>query len=194
MHRNIGLLIGAFLMVNVLGCSQGMKLDKYETKDPEIGVSLLYPSGWRPSEDRGSIEKYYKVMFVEPKGAAGQLRLSAISFTAMKRADMPENIMNPKDAANIRIAKLGKHKDFMLLSKGSLKICGTEAADAVYSYKTLDRPLPAAGNFIGVKERYVVFEKNDKFYSIKLFCQEDAYAGLDKVFDRMIKSVKFLPN
>ncbi len=193
MTRNIALLTGAVLMMSIFGCSQGIKLERYETKDPEIGVSMLYPKGWSHSEDRGSREKYYKVIFIEPKDTAGRKLFSIISVSAVKKSDMPETIRRLSAAAEDQLAKFGKMKDFRLMAKKETKVTGENAIDTAYYYMLPDMPLPVEGKFIGVKERAVILEKGDRFYFIKMFCQEDIYASLDKVFDRVLKSIKFLP-
>lgn len=192
MPRNILLIAGAFLMVNIFGCSDGFKYDRYENKDPAIGVSMLYPSGWKVSEDRGSGDKYFSAIFIEPKETPNRSRLSAISVLAVKRSNMPISVKDLETAAANQIAKNEKSKDFNLLSKKAVKILGAEAVELVYKYKTLDTPLPMRGNFVSMEERVLILEKSGKFYFIKLFCQENVFAALDKRFSRVLRSLKFI--
>ncbi|HOX09857.1 MAG TPA: hypothetical protein PLA52_04355 [Candidatus Omnitrophota bacterium] len=180
-------------MMSIFGCSQGIKLERYETKDPEIGVSMLYPKGWSHSEDRGSGEKYYKVVFIEPKDTAGRKLFCIISVSAVKKSDMPGSIRRLSDAAEDQLAKFGKMKDFRLLAKKETKVAGEKAVDATYYYMLPDMPILVEEKFIGVKERAVILEKGDKFYFIRMFCQEDIYASLNGMFGRVLKSIKFLP-
>lgn len=185
------LTIGVFIMFNLFGCgSPGGKFDKYQSKDPNIGISMLYPSGWTYSEDRGAIEKYASVLFLEPVGKDKHLRRSSISVKVVKKFEMQRNLFEVAAVADDLIEKVSKLKDFKLVEKKDLKLLGEKAADMVFSYKTLDKPLPIVGNFIPVEERNIILIKNGKFYFITLRCQEEAFAGLNKIFSYIAKTIK----
>lgn len=178
-------------MMNVIGCSDGFKYDKYENKDPAIGISMLYPSGWKISEDRGSGGKYFNALFIEPKEVSGRSRLSAISALAVRKSDMPLTIKDIESAAADQITKNENSQGFILLSKKAVKIYGTKAIELSYKYKTLDMPLPIKGNLVDMEERVLILEKNGKYYFIRLVCQEDIFPVLDKRFNRVLRSIKF---
>jgi len=185
------LAIGVFIMFNLFGCSSpGEKFDKYQSKNPDIGISMLYPSGWTYSEDRGAIEKYAIVLFLEPTGKNGHLRRSSISVKVVKKFDMPQNLYEAAAVADDLIEKVSKLKDFKLVGKKDSKLLGAKAVDVVFSYKTLDKPLPLIGNLVPARERDIIILKNGKFYFITLSCQEEAFAGLNKIFSYVAKTIK----
>ena len=184
------LAIGVLIMFNLLGCSPGRKFDRYQSKDPDIGVSMLYPSGWEYSEDRGSIEKYACVLFLEPVGKSKHSLRSSIMVKVVKKSDMPDNLSEAGAAADDFMGKASKLRDFKFISRKGSKLFGEKAEDMVFSYKAFNKPLPNIGGFVSAEERDVVVIKNGKCYSISLVSQKDAFEGLDKVFSYVVKTIK----
>lgn len=193
--RNIGMknwlaiIAGVFIMMNICGCSDGFKYSRYSSKDPELNLTIDYISGWRYIEHRGENNVNANVLFFEDKG--GDVFKAKVSLNAI---DISKSKIRPttieKLADSISAATL-KFEGSQVLSRSKMKFLGTDAIDLLFSYKALDRIYVVNPKLIPVKERMIIFEKGDRFYTIRYENREEDFNKLSKAFDHMIRTLRF---
>lgn len=189
MNSWLTIIAGVFVMMNICGCSDGFKYSRYSSKDPELNLTIDYISGWRSIEHRGENNMNASVLFFEDK--AGNVFKAKVSLTAI---DISKSKIKPTTidrlADSISAATL-KFEGSKVLSRSKIKFLGTDAVELLFSYKTLDRIYVVNSKLIPAEERMIIFERGDKFYTIRYENREEDFEKLSKAFDHMIRTLRF---
>lgn len=182
-------IAGVFLMMNVCGCSDGFKYSRYSSKDPELNLTIDYISGWHCIEHRGENNVNANVLFFEDK--AGDIFKAKVSLNA---GDISKSRISPPTieaiADNISASML-KFEGSKALSRSKIRLLGTKAVDLQFSYKALDRIYSVNPKLIPVKARMIIFERGDKFYTVRYENREKDFENLSKAFNHMIRTLRF---
>ena len=182
-------IAGVFLMMNVCGCSDGFKYSRYSSKDPELNLTIDYISGWHCIEHRGEKNENANVLFFEDK--AGDIFKAKVSLNA---GDISKSRISPPTieaiADNISASML-KFEGSKALSRSKIRLLGTKAVDLQFSYKALDRIYSVNPKLIPVKARMIIFERGDKFYTVRYENREKDFENLSKAFNHMIRTLRF---
>lgn len=179
-------------MVNFFGCS-GVKFEKYSSKDPLINITMDYISGWQNDEVRGSYNSYAQVMFFPfKKGEKGPRTIITVTVRDISKVEF--NPLTAEAAVGDLLAKRMQFKKSRVLSKSKMKLLNTEAIAIELSYLTLENLLSVNSKLIPVKEKVIIFKKNNNFYFLRY---ENSAEGFDKyssAFMHMVKTIKIKDN
>lgn len=184
------LMIGVMVMVGYYGLAGGLKYEKYSSKDPELGITMDYISGWRHSEHRGSFDSYAHVLFYEPK-REGKDYKAGMAVTAQKESKVEFRPLTIETAADDLLKKRMQFKEAKLLSRSKTKLLGEAAVDIRLAYRKLDKLYSVDAKLIPVKERVVIFKRGNKFYTLRYDNTEEEFKKLDSAFTHCIKSLRF---
>jgi len=184
--KNISLAIGAFIMLNIFGCS-GVKFNKYISKDSQINLSMDYISGWQYNETRGSLNSYAQVMFFQFK--KGQKSSRAIMELTVKDASrMQPAALSLDAAAGDLLEKRMKFKDAKLLSKSTMRLLNTDAIAMELSYLTLENLLNVKSKLISIKEKIIIFQLKNNFYFLRYENSGKEFDKYNSAFMHMVKT------
>jgi len=187
--RGLLLTIGVFSMLIHSGCS-GMKYERYVSNDPEFDVIVDYIAGWGHSEQKGSYDSFTQVVFTGPRNKIkGPVAIMVV--TVEKSGKVSFSPLNVEGLAEDLVNKRLKHKDAQLISKTEAHIAGIEAKDILLSYRTLDKIDALDAKLVPMKESAVVFQKGDKFYTLRYVSMEKNFPVFEKAFSHMVDSLKF---
>jgi hypothetical protein len=179
-------------MVNLFGCS-GVKFEKYSSKDPLINISMDYISGWQYDETRGSYSSYAQVMFFPFK--KGQKSPKTIMVVTVKDSSRMEfTPLTVEAAADDLLAKRMQFKEARVLSKSKMKLLNTEAIAIELSYLTLGNLLSVNSKLIPVKEKVIIFKKNNNFYFLRYENSAEEFDKYSSAFMHMVKTIKIKDN
>lgn len=189
LNKYFCMLIGAIIMTNITGCS-GMKFDRYESKDPLIGVIMDYPSGWQYRETRGSYGSYSQAQFFPDDGKykGHQPTMVLTVRDESKTGFRPATI---ETAAEDIMAKRRSFKSMQVLSKSKKRLPGADAIFIEISYLNLENILRADSQLALFNEKIVIFKKDKKFYFLRYENLADRYDEYKKAFDNTVRSIKF---
>lgn len=184
------IIIGAIAMFNLFGCSSNVKYEKYSSKDSEINIAMDYISGWLYSEHRGSYNSYAQVLFYE-KGDEKKIFKAGISVNVRDISKLETRPATIEAVADDLKSKRMKFKDSMLVSNGNLKVSGENAIVMDFSYKTLDKLYDVTAKLIPVKEKIVIFKKDNKLYTVRYENTAEDFKGFEKAFSHILNSIIF---
>lgn len=184
----MAVLIGAILMVNNFTSQDSFEYEKFSSKDSELNISMEYIAGWSANEQRGSHNSYAQAIFVEPMEAEG-FKATMVAYVQRNEKAQFEPV-SLKGAEDDLISRRLKFKDAKVVSNSKLKLLNTEAVDIELSYKMLDKLYQTDAKLIEVKERVVIFAKNDKFYTLRYSNRAEEFEKLDKAFYHCLKSLE----
>lgn len=178
-------------MVAIAGCSQqGFKFERYSSKDADLDITLDYISGWKVNEQKGSFDSFSQVVFLESE--RGEKTLPAVIVLTVKRESKVKFSPKTIDAAYTDIVNKRKNfKDSKVLSESKIKLLGEDALEFELSYRALDLPESLKAKLVPMRERVIVFKKNDKFYILRY---ENFAVDFDKfnpAFSQIIKTMQF---
>lgn len=178
-------------MVSMAGCSQqGFKLERYSSRDSELDISLDYIPGWKINEQKGSFDSFSQVVFLESN--RGEKTLPSMIVLTVKRESKVKFSPKTIDAAYADIVNKRKNfKDSKVLSESRMKLLGTEAVEFELSYRALDLPESLKAKLVPMRERVVIFKKNDKFYILRYENFAADFERLNPAFSQIIKTLKF---
>lgn len=181
-------MIGVIYMSSFYGCSGVFKYEKYSSKDPEIAIAMDYVSGWLYSESRGSGGSYAQVIFYEPVRKDKNLKAGMIVNV---QQSSKANAVGVESFADTLLSKRQKLNSMKLLSRSSDKLFGLYAVIIELSYKTLDKLNAADAKLIPVKEKIIILERNNRFYTFTYINTEAEYAKFLDAFGHGLKTLKF---
>ena len=177
-------------MFSSYGCSGNLKYERYSSKDIEINISMDYISGWLYSEHRGSNDSYAQVIFYELAKKDKTSRVG-MAVTVEKSSKVRFQPLTLEAMADDLLNKRLKFKDARILSKVNTSLFDTEALDIELSYKTLDKLYSADAKLIPVKERIIIFKRNDRFYTLRYENTEEEFNKFAQAFTHCIGTLKF---
>lgn len=176
------------IMVNLFGCS-GEKFEKYSSQDPLINITAEYIAGWKHDETRGSYNSYAQVMFFPFK--EGQISPRAlIAVTVRDQSKLGFTPPTAEAALADLLAKRMQFQEAKVLSQSKMKLLGTEAMVIELSYLTLENLLKMDSKLVLVKEKVIIFKKDDYFYFLRYEAQSKDYNKFSSAFTRMVHSIK----
>ena len=184
------LLLGVMCMINTYGCAEGFKYERYSGNDPELNFTLDYISGWLHSEQTGSKNSFYQVVFYEPAGK-DQLSMVSMTVTVEKSQNLEINPLTLDTKAEDILSRRLKFKDAQIVSKDKKNILGLPAWDIKLSYQTLNKPYSINAKLLPVMERIIIFKRKDKFYTLRYENKVEEFDKFSKAFDRLVNSLKF---
>lgn len=192
LEKYLCLIAGVILMVNLFGCS-GVKFEKYTSKDPLINITIDYISGWQCNETRGSSNSYAQAMFFP--FIKGQKSPRAIMVVTVKDSSKI-NLTPPtvEAAAEDLLTKRMQFKDAKVLSKSKMKILDTEAMVLDLSYLTLENLLNVDSKLTPVKEKVIIFKKNNNFYFLRYENSAEEFDKYNSAFAHIVNTIKIKDN
>lgn len=185
----IFLLSGVICMLNSCSYVDGFKYARYSGKDPELNLTVDYISNWISREHKGPNNSYVSVLFFEDTKDKDFKARMVVTVSGILQNDVKPLSLDEK-ADNLVTGRL-KFKDANLLSKSKTILYGLEAMDIVMGYKAMNKLNSTDGKLIPVKEKMVIFNKNNKLYFLRY---EGSLADFNKylpAFTHMLKSLKF---
>lgn len=175
-------------MIGRYGNFGGLKYESYSSKDPELNITMDYILGWDYKEHRGSYGSYAQVIFIEPKKEQGLK--THIVVTVKKSSKVKFKPLTIEAMWEDLLAKRLKLKDTKVLSKSNRKLLNTKAIDIELAYKTLDKLYRVDAELIPVKERIIIFEKGEKFYTLRYMNREEEFKKFERAFYHCIKTLR----
>ena len=184
------ILVGVVGMIVFNLKKDSFSYERFISKDAELNIEMDYLSGWRYSETRGAFDSYVEVKFIGPQRESGIF--SAIMTVLAKRSSKveskPANIDTMAD--EWEKGRL-KFKSSKVISRSKTKIHNQEGIDLELSYMTLDKFDQLDAKLIPVKERIVIFKKDNKFYVARYLNIAEEFDKFDKAFYHCVKSINF---
>jgi len=179
-------------MVNLFGCS-GVKFEKYSSKDPLINISMDYIKGWQYSETRGSYGSYAQVMFFQfKKGEKGSRVIMEVTVKDSSKIQLAP--LTLQKVVDDLLAKRMMFKDAKVLSKSNMSLLNTDAIMIELSYLTLENLLSVNSKLIPVKEKVIIFKKNNNFYFLRYENSAEEFDKYSSAFMHMVKTIKIKDN
>ena len=183
LHTQIGvtivLLAGGILMANQSGNCGGVGYKEYSSEDTELNIKMDYIAGWEYREHRGSHGSYAQVQFY---GAAQGAVAPSIIVTVEKVSDVDFSPLTVEAMAEDLINKRLKLEDSKVLSRMETTLLDMPAMDITFAYKQKDRLRSLNFNMILFKERVVVVQKGDRFYTLRYVNPEQTYEEFEQDF------------
>jgi hypothetical protein len=187
--KKLALIIGVIFMANLAGCKGFFKYAKYESKFPELGITVDYPQGWIYKDSRDPKGKFGQVLFIEDK--KGDFLKGSFWILATTDPKIEAKPATVDSLASERIAKRLNYKDSRLVSDSPIVIDGGKGRDIVFSYKTFEKIQSFGAGLLLAKERTVIFKRKDRFFIISYENAEKNFRQFDPAFSHMLKSIKF---
>jgi len=184
------LMLGAIIMVYFSGCAGGIKYDKYSNDDPNLNLSMDYISGWAHDVQYGSHGSFVQVVFVEPM-RKGREYPGMMVVTVRGKSNLK---IEPPTIEGIRddiVKKRFYFKEPKLLSKSNTKYLSQEAIEVLLSYTAINSFDKLNARFVPIKERIVILERGDKFYTIRYENMAGNFDAYSEAFTHIVKSIKF---
>ena len=166
----------------------GMKYEQYSSKDPELNLTMDYIAGWRYIESRGSYNSYAQVQFLGP---LQQDFAPSFAVTMEPRLKVKFRPLTIEGLANDLVVKRMKLKEAEVLSRSKIKLSGLDAIDITLAYKKPDKLRSIDAKFVPFKERVVIFQKQDKFYSAQYVNPTREFSRFARQFSHCLKTIKF---
>ena len=184
------LTMGAMVvMLNFSGCSENVKYEKYSSKDPALGITVDYISGWKAAEQTGAYGSFTQTVFYEPSIANKPLK--AMMVVTVEPSDKIK-ISSPT-LEKVELDLVGrrmKFKDSKVMSKTGFDICGEKGIDIKMSYRALDNIESIKGKLMPVAEHVIMFKKGEKFYTLRYENLSSEFDKYDKAFYHCARSLK----
>ena len=182
--------LGAILMIFFSGCSGGMKYEKYSAVDPKLNLSMEYIKGWTCTVQYGSLDSFVQAVFCEPGKDGIFAGIMAVTVKDSSKAGFSPKTIDGMLEDLIR--RHMKYNSAKVVSKTRRNILGEDAFDVKFSYRSLNSFESAKAKIVPMKERVIIFKKDDKFYSIRYETLAENFNKYEKAFDHIVKSIKFL--
>jgi hypothetical protein len=185
------LTLGVIIMVYLSGCAGGIKYDRYSNTDPSLNLSMDYILGWEHDVQYGSRGSFVQVLFIEHM-PEGKTYAGMMVVTVKDRSKLKLETPTIEGIKDDIIEKRFHFKEPKLLSAAKTKFLGREAIEFTLSYTALDSFNKLSAKFVPIKERIIIFERNDKFYIIRYENLADDFDKYSKAFDHIVRSIKFI--
>ncbi|MCG8430822.1 MAG: hypothetical protein MJA29_06600 [Candidatus Omnitrophica bacterium] len=180
-------VILSFLFV-ISSCAQqpDMASEMYTSTEPQLSFSLDYPAGWKHSEQRGSTEEFFQVVFY-PAADAGVSGKPTLVITAL-----PVDVQENKDLTGFLknlLKKRSGFKDFAYLAEPEVIASGKKLPCALIVYSRLIHPKKQGTERI--KEQLVALRRNSYFFVIRYENTEPAFAAHRDILEKAVSSFVF---
>jgi len=181
-------------MVNSYGCAKAPdNFQKYSSNDPELNISLDYISGWLHAEQKGANGSFNQVVFYKPKvdkKDTSKVAMMVVTVEPISKMTLEEKTL--QSVTDYLIAKRMKFQSAKVISRSDINIKNfkmSAAVELLLSYRTLDKLYVANSKLIMFKERIVIFQYQDKFYTLRYENKEEEFDKFNKAFSRLIDSL-----
>jgi len=179
--------IGGIFMANQYGSSDDSMYKEYSSEGPELNITMDYISDWRYQEHRGSYSSYAQVQFygtvkegIAPSFVITVERSSKVAFQPLTIEAMADDL----------IKKRMHFEDAQVVSKSDAELLGAPAIDMTLTYKQLDQLRTIDAKTIPFKERIMIFQKDDKFYTLRYLNPQQAYEEFEQAFLHCIGTLR----
>lgn len=176
-------------MINTYGCaSPADSFQKYSSVDPELNIALEYLSGWVYSEQKGTTGSFAQVVFYRPQKNLSRIAMVVTVSPVAKMTLTDKSLLAVVDSL---ISKRMKFADAKVLKKSTLNIknLNVDATEILLSYKTLNSFYSVKSKLIILKERVVIFEYQNKFYTLRYEAKDSEFGRFDQAFSHLIDSL-----
>ena len=167
-HMHIGITVmivaGGILMANHSGNCGDLGYKVYSSEDLELNIEMEYIADWAYREHRGSHGSYAQVQFY---GIAHGPVAPSIIVTVEKSLNVDFRPLTVEAMADDVISKRLKLEDSKVLSRLETTLLDMPAVDITFAYKQKDRLRSLNFNMVPFKERVVVVQKGDRFYTLR---------------------------
>lgn len=189
--KTILLIMGVTIyMFNFSGCSGTIKYEKYSGRDPLLGITIDYVSGWAAAEQTGAYGSFAQAVFYEPK--IENKPLKAMMVVTVERVDKVKLASPTLEKMELDlVGRRMKFDDSKVVSKAGFSVLGEEGVDIKMSYRALDNNIDSMkAKLVPVTERVVMFKKADKFYTVRYENISSDFDKYDRAFYHCAKSLK----
>lgn len=184
----IAMMTGGVAMVPCYGDSGNITYEQYSSKDSELNLVMDYVAGWRYNEHRGSYGSYAQVQFYgdvkgdfAPSFVVTVKRSSKVDFEPLTIQGMADDI----------IAKKMKLKGAEVLSRGQAELSGgVPAMDISLAYQKPDELRSLDPEWIPFRERIIIFQKDDKFYTLRYMNPQEEFDAFEGAFLHCVKTLR----
>jgi len=184
------IILGAILMISFSGCSGKMKYERYAATDPKLNLSMDYISGWTHKVQYGSLDSFVQVVFYAP----GRKNNTFEGMMVVTVRDSSKAGFSPRTIDGMLsdlIRKYMKYDSAKVVSKTRKDILGEDAFTIEFSFRSLNSFDSKKAKIVPMKERIVIFQKDDKFYTIRYEILAENFDKYEKAFAHIVKSIKF---
>jgi hypothetical protein len=186
----IVIIMGAVIMCMSCGCSNNQQYARYESNSPAFDIIFEYVAGWDRAEQKGSHGSFIQAALYEP--AAGQKTIRANMVVTIEPAAKLQIEPGTIEAyAQDLISRRMHFKNAKAVSKKTAGCAGQPAIELVLEYRVLDNPESLNAVYVPVKERIVIFKKNDAFYILRYAHDTNKFNTFAKAFEHMLASIQF---
>ena len=181
---------GGMIMSNHDGSCSGSRYEAYSSQDPEINVTMEYPSGWQYQEHRGSYGSYAQVQFY---GEVQDGFAPSIVLTVEREEKVSFAPLTLEGMADDLAGKRMKLAEAQILSKTNTTILDVPAVDMTWTYKQPRELYSIDLTQIGFQERMIIFQKDGRFYTLRYVNPQAVFADYEEDFARSIETFLLKP-
>jgi hypothetical protein len=185
----IVIIMGAMSMC-ISGCSDNKQYAIYASKSPAFDITFNYIAGWDHAEQKGSHGSFIQAVLSEPLAGKKAVRASMVATVepASKAQITPGTI---EAYAQDLVSRRMVFKDAKVISQKAAQCAGQPAIEIVMGYLILDNPASINAVSVQVRERILVFKRNDAFYIFRYVHDVKEFDTFAGAFGHMLESIKF---
>lgn len=170
---------GGIFMSKSKGDCGGPGYKEYSSEDAEINIMMDYVSDWRYQETRGSKGSYAQVQFY---GVVTEGFAPSIIVTVVRSDKATFAPLTIEGLADDLVAKRARFEDTLVVSRSETKVAGLPAIDMTLTYKQPDQLRSLKFNMVAFRERAVVLQKGDRFYTLRYVNPGQAFEEFEQDF------------
>ena len=174
-------------MANQYGNSDDSMYKEYSSEDPELNITMDYIADWRYQEHRGSYDSYAQVQFY---GAVKDKFAPSFVITVERSSKVKFQPLTVEAMADDLIKKRMLFEDAKVVSKSDAQLLGAPAVDMTLTYKQPDQLRRIDAKTIPFKERIMIFQKDNKFYTLRYLNPQQAYDEFEQAFLHCIGTLR----
>jgi hypothetical protein len=162
---------------------------EYSSKDPLIGISMQYPSGWRVIEDRGANSNYAQAQFIEMT----QNELAAtFVVTAKEKVKTFGSPLTLKEIADDLMTKRMLLLEANVIKRSDTLLNANPAILIELTYKTPDKLYSTEAKLVSIQERILLIERGKNYYTVRYTNISEDFNRFLPAFELCVNSLKFL--
>jgi len=171
------LIVGGVFMANRFGSCSNSTYKEYSSNDPAFNIKMDYISDWQYREIQGANGSFSQVQFY---GAVQDGFAPSFVVTVEPSSKVTFKPSTIQAMAEDLIAKRMRFADGQVISQAESEILGLPAKDIILTYKQPDELRSLNAKLVPFKERVIIFQKDDKFYTVR-------YVNPLQVFDVFVQ-------
>jgi len=180
-------ILGVIFMLNSYGCADHFKYAKFSGKEPELNITIDYISSWLHREHKQIDNRYASVVFFENIQNNNYKAKMAVTISDNLKSEA--SLSNLEEMVNDLVAKRLKFKDAKLLSTAKAVIFGSDAREAVFTYKAMSKFYSKDAKLMPVKERIFIFKRGDKHYLLRYENSLEEFDKYNPAFTHIVKTI-----